>query len=606
MAVSQAHVQVAVWGGGTGGVTAALQAARMGVATCLLTPGPWLGGMMSAAGVACPDGNELSCWQTGIWGAFLRALKQAEPEGLDHNWVSCFGYRPATAEAVMRHWVRAESRLVWVPCCRLLSITRSGDRLTRLRVGTLKGEQCLSFDCLIDGSDRGDTFPLAGAGCRWGWENREQWQEPSAPSASDLKDDPFFINRPIQSPTWVLIGQLTGAPPPSMPLAPMPEPFAASLDRFSLERTLNYGRLPDGMAMINWPLQGNDWGDGLERGFSGDPGQERELFLDMQRHSTAFAAALQLASGGWLSPAGCFPDAEAGAGTDGLPEGVLHGRHCLALMPYWREGRRLVGRELVTEQHLLPQGSGPAIAPLPRDAEGRCSAVVVGNYANDHHYPGREWPLAAKSCRWGGRWTGTPFTIPLGALISAEVTNLLVADKAISVTHIANGATRLQPLVMNIGQAAGLAAGLAVTMRQSPHDLGPELVQRALIEDPLAPAAPFPVWRLPWHDPRWRETQLGLVDRPDSLTLDGRLSALPPANPAKGESEPLERLHRGRLHGSHETGYWLETSDLPLQVITLEPGLAEWLDGLDGPRPVELVGCHNPSAPWLRASRLAG
>jgi len=37
-------VAVAVWGGGTGGVAAALQSARSGATTLLLTPGPWLGG----------------------------------------------------------------------------------------------------------------------------------------------------------------------------------------------------------------------------------------------------------------------------------------------------------------------------------------------------------------------------------------------------------------------------------------------------------------------------------------------------------------------------------------------------------------------------------
>jgi anaerobic glycerol-3-phosphate dehydrogenase len=70
---------VLVWGGGTGGIAAALQAARGGAATLLLTPGGWLGGMVSSAGVCCPDGNELSPWQTGLWGALLRELQQDQP-----------------------------------------------------------------------------------------------------------------------------------------------------------------------------------------------------------------------------------------------------------------------------------------------------------------------------------------------------------------------------------------------------------------------------------------------------------------------------------------------------------------------------------------------
>ncbi|MFN5162249.1 MAG: FAD-dependent oxidoreductase, partial [Cyanobacteriota bacterium] len=106
---------VVVWGGGSGGVAAALQAARSGARTLLLTPGGWLGGMVSAAGVCAPDGNELTPWQTGLWGALLRALGQRESGGLDQNWVSCFGYRPASAEAILREWVTAEPSLPWWP-----------------------------------------------------------------------------------------------------------------------------------------------------------------------------------------------------------------------------------------------------------------------------------------------------------------------------------------------------------------------------------------------------------------------------------------------------------------------------------------------------------
>lgn len=48
------QVPVLVWGGGTGGVAAALQAARSGARSLLLTPGGWLGGMVSGAGGVLP------------------------------------------------------------------------------------------------------------------------------------------------------------------------------------------------------------------------------------------------------------------------------------------------------------------------------------------------------------------------------------------------------------------------------------------------------------------------------------------------------------------------------------------------------------------------
>ena len=54
--------------------------------------------------------NELTPWRRTL-GCLPAELERREPEGLDHNWVSCFGYRPTTAEGVLQDWVRNEPRL---------------------------------------------------------------------------------------------------------------------------------------------------------------------------------------------------------------------------------------------------------------------------------------------------------------------------------------------------------------------------------------------------------------------------------------------------------------------------------------------------------------
>ena len=173
--------------------------------------------------------------------------------------------------------------------------------------------------------------------------------------------------------------------------------------------------------MLNWPLHGNDWHDGLHRAISSDPTERHALATEMQSHSLSFLRELQHCSDGWLSPG----------------EGIPGSGSPLALMPYWREGRRLIGRSTVTEVDLLPIQPGAQRGPLPLNSDGDCTSIAVGTYANDHHYPGEDWPLAAKSCRWGGRWTGTPFCIPFEALVSDHTSNLLMADKAFSVSHMA-------------------------------------------------------------------------------------------------------------------------------------------------------------------------
>ena len=630
---SQGRAGVLVWGGGSGGVGAALQAARSGADTLLLTPGSWLGGMVSAAGVCAPDGNELTPWQSGLWGALLRALVREQEGGLDHNWVSCFGYRPASAEAILRRWVGAEPRLRWWPNCRVLEVQRQGRRITSLRVetGGANGSASrtptlttVAVEIVVDGSDRGDLFPLAEAPFRLGWEARELWQEPSAPSTADLESQAFFQKQPVQSPTWVVMGQLeepdpavAGAPllgskvsgsaehPPAVELPP---PFAGACNSFGLSRTLRYGRLPGGAVMLNWPLEGNDWHGALDRAFRSDMAAdfpsnaaEQTLAAEMQDHSLAFAAALQEVSGGELRPGGIFPSREQALG------GALEGGEALALMPYWREGRRLMALEVVCEQQLLPQAPGASIAALPLQG-GRSSAIAVGNYANDHHYPGHDWLLAPKSCRWGGRWSGTPFTIPYGALVSVAVDNLLAADKCLGVSHMANGATRLQPLVLNIGQAAGLAAALCLAENLLPAELPVERLQAALIDDPLAPAAPFPIWDLPWHHPHWRERQLQVWRDPGALLANGHLQGIDPAEelqPWQAPPEPGESAWDGLLIPDGSGGYQLSGAGGCWPLITLEPALHAWLLLQAKPRAVRLIGCANPWGPWLRVSRLA-
>jgi hypothetical protein len=592
-------VDVLVWGGGTGGVAAAIQAARGGASTLLLTPGSWLGGMVSAAGVCCPDGNELTPWQTGFWGAFLRELERREPEGLDHNWVSCFGYRPTTAEQILQDWVRAEAKLLWWPGCRLLEVDRKGSLITSFQVDVGGEHRRLRCQVVIDGSDRGDLLPLAEVPFRFGWEAQEQWGEPSAPSAGRIRKEAFFQEHPVQSPTWVVMGQLQSDRLQGNPVLgintngkpSLPAPFDQTCEAFGLERTITYGRLPGGLVMLNWPLHGNDWHWGLERAFRIDQAHGPELFYDMQVHSLRFAEALKKASGGWLQLGDAFP-AESGSPAPWL-----------AAMPYWREGRRMIGQQTVVEQDLLPEAEGVSTAPLPLNEAGQLQSIAIGNYANDHHYPGPDWPLAPKSCRWGGRWTGTPFCIPYGALVSKTIANLLAADKAFSTSHMANGATRLQPLILNVGQAAGAAAALAVQSGVDPADLEVLGLQRALIHDPLAPAAVTPLWDTPWHHPHWRASQ-------EQALMQG----LPPeewnVNPAEHQSNsganPHERLWRGALTPDGTGGFSLTTTDGDSwPVITLEPVLNGWLRNLDGPTQVELMGCLNPWGPWLRATRLA-
>ena len=216
---------------------------------------------------------------------------------------------------------------------------REGALITAVRVDVDGEPRRVGCQVVIDGSDRGDLLPLAEVPFRFGWEAQEQWNEPSAPSRARLEAEPFFSEHPLQSPTWVVMGQLQSdhleADPArtigSSALPQLPAPFERACEAFGLERTLTYGRLPGGLVMLNWPLHGNDWHWGLSRAFGADPKQEAALYEEMQAHSLRFAEALMEASDGWLQLGHAFP-AESGSPAPWL-----------AAMPYWREGRRFGG-----------------------------------------------------------------------------------------------------------------------------------------------------------------------------------------------------------------------------------------------------------------------
>jgi hypothetical protein len=275
-------------------------------------------------------------------------------------------------------------------------------------------------------------------------------------------------------------------------------------------------------------------------------------------------------------------------------------------MPYWRESRRLIGTTTVTENDLLPLSTDAHRASFPLDASGECTSIAVGTYANDHHYPGKDWPLAPKSCRWGGRWTGTPFCIPYGALVSEVVPNLLMADKGFSVSHMANGATRLQPLILNLGQAAGLAAALSVHRSCLPIEVPVNVLQTHLIHEPTAPAAVLPLMQWPaWH-PYWTTAQeMGLAapDQIDSLGFLAQSQSLHLDRPGlnSAPTDHQEELLTGRVSTTAEGGFQFSSADEHWPLITLEPAINQWLlqqDRTTGMIRVRVV--RNPWGPWLR------
>jgi len=556
-----------VVGGGVGGTCAAIQAARRGVQTVLVSAGPWLGGMLTAAGVAVPDGNELTPWQTGLWGAYLRALAQREPTGLDHSWVSLFSYQPQTGAAIFADWVKALPSLGWIAGQEPVGVAKEGDRLTAVQFP----DYCIQAKLILDGTELGDLLALGDVPHRWGWELQGEFNEPSAP----VEFNDLTQRYPVQSPTWVALLQDYGVGVKAPQIEAPDGDFTGAWADYGGEHFLNYGRLPGDQFMLNWPIAGNDYAVGLDRIIQGERG---EFEQEAQEYSLSFARYIQRQLGD-----------RYGLAAHAFPTGPL------ALQAYYRESRRLQGQATITELDILPQGT---VAPLPIQG-GQVGAIALGNYANDHHYPGVDFPLKPKSIQWGGRWTGTPFTIPYGALVPRDTLGLMVCEKNISVSHIANGATRLQPVVMGIGQAAGMAAALCIEQGCEPAELEVRSLQNALLTDAIAPGAIVPLFNLPPNHPQWLHWQQYYLDHPEAYPTDG---LAPLTGNFSSEIETGAKITT-ILTTSEPHCYHIHHQGQPWQVITPRPEVAAKLPDCGG-KSVTLWGRFNPSGQWIVVEKI--
>jgi hypothetical protein len=141
------------------------------------------------------------------------------------------------------------------------------------------------------------------------------------------------------------------------------------------------------------------------------------------------------------------------------------------------------------------------------------SSIAIGDYAVDLHGCNQEATLEGELEHEGDRPPGFRmggFQVPLETLIPEKVDGLLAAEKNISQTRFANGATRLQPITMLTGQAAGTLAALAVAADVAPRKVEPALVQKTLLNANSAVAlASFS--DIPRTHPLWAAVELSVA-----------------------------------------------------------------------------------------------
>ena len=71
----------------------------------------------------------------------------------------------------------------------------------------------------------------------------------------------------------------------------------------------------------------------------------------------------------------------------------------------------------------------------------------------------------------------------MGSLIPENIDNFIVIEKSISVSNLVNGTTRLQPVVMQIGQASGILAALAIINNKNIDQINTRDVQLEILKN---------------------------------------------------------------------------------------------------------------------------
>ena len=101
-------------------------------------------------------------------------------------------------------------------------------------------------------------------------------------------------------------------------------------------------------------------------------------------------------------------------------------------------------------------------------------AIARVNYPIDIHSPDGSGTELVHMPR--DQW----YEIPYGCVVARDVRNLTIGGRPISVDHAIHSSMRVMPPAVSVGQAAGLAAALAAERNVSPHDLNGIDVRDAL------------------------------------------------------------------------------------------------------------------------------
>jgi hypothetical protein len=468
---------VVVYGATSSGVIAAVELSRRGRNVILLDPDDHVGGMTSSGLGATDVGDARSVG--GLAREFYRRIAAEYGSGSGE----VFRFEPHVAERVFRALLE-EERVPVVPGARLTSVSRTGNRLAWIDV---LGGRTFGARVFIDASYEGDLMARAGVRYRVGRESNAVFGETYNGVRPTEKVAPFRVDpnvtpgvrssallphvvrgpaarhgsgdRRVQAYNYRLC--VTNDPTNRISISDPPTDFDASqyeLVARYVSGLVTTGR-PVDMDSFFWlqPLPNRKFDLNNRQGWlstdlvgGSDEYPEanvRHRQRIREKHERYMRGLLHfLATDPRIPSAGRASFASFGLCRD---EFVRTGGWPPQL--YVREARRMVGEYVVTEHDVL------------RHVEVS-DPIAVGSYPIDAHYTAR-LEQDGDVVYEGGLFVplAQPYPISYRAITPrvGDAENLLVSV-AVSASHVAYATLRMEPVYMVLGQAAAVAADLAI------------------------------------------------------------------------------------------------------------------------------------------------
>jgi len=496
------------------GPPCAIEAARLGMSVALLEETDWLGGQMTAAGVTSMD-EAYTNRESGMYAEFMGHVQDyyaalGKPLGTCYWSTQTWCFEPHVGRDILAQMILSEPGIDLYLRTRVTAVDSQwiGGHTTvtgvqALQVAPMPVQYDLDASVTIDTTEAGDLLALGPTGYRAG-------------KHTDVNLDPSDC---VQDITYTaILRRYSGGVPADLWMSGMPPGYNASVVAHfqsivtnggadwisgpndypaSWNTHVGYRGTPDSAggaytSLHPWLITrtGTNWANDHPLNVGQlDPAERKAAYCAAKMRTLQFLYYVQhdLGQTEWSVADDEGYDSAYNLEEnlcDEIPASFKEIEARMPVIPYVREGRRLIGVTTVTasqiERVVHCDGCPKRAAQVFPDA------LAIGDYAVDLHAckdnGDLELTLENASDVPEG-WATGPFQVPFQAFIPASVNGFLVAEKNLSVTRLVNGAIRLQPISMLTGQAAGAIAGFAVNRGEAPRDVPTVVLQDHLVDE---------------------------------------------------------------------------------------------------------------------------